>query len=284
MGYLVTHTGVKKEVRIEAFADDCTLFLHPTADNLKKFINVIKEFKTISGLSINLGKTTAVWFGMNCATKPPLAPELNLKWDSEFQLLGIWFTGDLTNMQRNFDEKITAVNKLIKKWIYRTLIVYGRICILKTLALPKLGYVIQVLPNPPQEKIQNLEKACTNFIWGSTEVKKKQNKINAMRVRCPEVSGGLGFVQIKTFWNALHLSWARRALQKDSRWLYILEKDLEEQLGTDMNIAQFLMNGPVFMSKLAGKLKNEFWRQTLSIFGPILKEYIYQKKKNWGRF
>ena len=77
---------------------------------------------------------------------PDLAPDLGLKWVKELTILGINLMADPALTINNFEEKLGEVNSIFNKWQYRNLTVYGRIKIVKTLALSKLTHVVQIIP------------------------------------------------------------------------------------------------------------------------------------------
>ena len=84
---------------------------------------------------------------------------------------------------------------------------YGRICILKSLSLSKLEYVAQIMAEHPKHKLKEIDNIFKDFIWGSTDNVKK---FTYERVCLDDTSGGLGMRHTQTFWEALHLSWAKR--------------------------------------------------------------------------
>ena len=52
---------------LELYADDCTIFLEPDEQSLRKAIGTLDEFFQLSGLRISVSKTKAVWFGSGSA-------------------------------------------------------------------------------------------------------------------------------------------------------------------------------------------------------------------------
>ena len=136
----LTHT-------LELYADDCTIFLQPSEQNLRNAMETLDSFFNLSGLRISVTKTKAVWFGKGFDNSKHLCPDLNLDWASEFTLLGIEFENNLEKMHCNFDSKIEDIEKLLNCWINRTLTVYGKITVIKTLALSKLSHLALVLPD-----------------------------------------------------------------------------------------------------------------------------------------
>ena len=115
-------------------------------------------------------------------------------WDSEFGLLGIEFDNCLEKMERNFDKKLQEIKKVFNLWYYRTLTPYGKIVIIKTLALSKLSHAALVLPSLAKNKVKDLEKCIANFLWNG-----KPDKVSRDGAKLNERLGGLGLTDIKDF-------------------------------------------------------------------------------------
>ena len=102
----------------------------------------------MSGLKVNIKKTKIGWFGVKSNSKIKLCPELKLEWIYKFRLLGITFTTDLAGIgDINYKNKIDDIKKLFKNWQYRYLTPYGKITVIKSLALSKLIHLVCVLPS-----------------------------------------------------------------------------------------------------------------------------------------
>ena len=152
-------------------------------------------FFKLSGLKISVTKTKAIWFGKGFSDSNTLCSDLQLDWDSKFRLLGIDFDNKLECMDKNFKSKMEEIEKLLNFWMYRTLTVYGKIVIVKTLALSKLSHLALVLASLDKNKIKLLENLVFNFVWG-----KKPDKVCREDAKLPEKAGGLGMVDIYSFW------------------------------------------------------------------------------------
>ena len=126
---------------LELYADDCTIFFEPKDENLRLTLEILDNFFQLSGLRISVSKTKAIWFGQGHQNNFKLCPDLVLDWDTKFTLLGIDFTNNLEGMESNFKSKLEVIRKLFNLWINRTLTVYGKIVVIKTLALPKLSHL-----------------------------------------------------------------------------------------------------------------------------------------------
>ena len=69
-------------------------------------------------------------------------------------------------MQINFDKKLEIIKKILNCWINRTLTVYGKLTVIKTMALSKLSHLALVLPELDKNKLKVIENIFFKFIWG----------------------------------------------------------------------------------------------------------------------
>ena len=127
-------TGIKingKEFRLSQYADDTKLFLDGKEQSLKETLNVFKIFYLMSGLKINVEKTSAIWIGSLSHSTRQLCKEYKLDWSQgSFRILGVTFTAEVFDI-----------------WNINTLFL--------------------ALPNPPGELVNNLEKIFYTILWNS---------------------------------------------------------------------------------------------------------------------
>ncbi|KAJ8041025.1 hypothetical protein HOLleu_15511 [Holothuria leucospilota] len=62
-------------------------------------------------------------------------------------------------------------------WSSRDLTFYGKIVILKSLALSQFVFLLSVLPNPPESFLRDLNRGLFNFIWGGKGERIKRNTL-----------------------------------------------------------------------------------------------------------
>ena len=106
-----------------------------------------------------------------------LCPELGLRWEQEFKLLGVNFNGTLRNMEINFENNLIEIKSVIQHWQYRFLSPIGRACIAKTLLLSKLSHLASVIPTVNKNKLKEIENLIYNFIWqGKEKVARQDSK------------------------------------------------------------------------------------------------------------
>ena len=70
---------------------------------------------------MNAGKTSAVWLGSKRNSVVKYMQHLEMEWNSpKCKVLGIWFTTDLDNCEKNnYSEKFAEVKCLLRIWMKR---------------------------------------------------------------------------------------------------------------------------------------------------------------------
>ena len=177
---------------LEIYADDMTIFLRPDSDNLRTVVEILDSFYNLSGLKISVGKTKAIWFGANYNSNNKLCPDINLVWVKEFILLGINFDNNLDKMENNFWDKIENIEKMLACWFHRYLTPYGKVTIIRTLALSQLSHIALVIPNPSKQMFKRIETIFFRFLWNN-----KSEKVCRDDAKLPETLGGLNIPDIE---------------------------------------------------------------------------------------
>ena len=230
---IINHKNIKgikvdnSEFLISQLADDTTLYLENDERSFKTCITVLDKFASISGLNINYTKTTAIKIGIGENVKYNTCNGREINWQTEgkFTLLGIKYNLDEDDFTKiNYEEKLEDFKKTLKNWNARNLTIYGKVCIIKSLALPKLVHLFSALPNPPEKMIKELEKECFKFIWNNGSEKiKRTNMFNSYE------DGGFKVPNIKLFCQAQKLTWIKKLLDDTifSDWKTLFLNDVE---------------------------------------------------------
>ena len=208
-----------REFKLSQYADDSEIMLQGDRESFEQCFTCIDIFGKVSGLKLNITKTSATWLGSTRNSNIKYTPHLDLQWNPEkFKILGIWFTNDLSNMVKiNYKEKFQEILILYKIWLKRQLTPFGRVAILKSLILSKLIFLWILLPNPPTNMIEEIQASIFTFIWGS-----KNDKISRTMSVQTEENGGLGIPDIKTYIKSLKLSWIKKVIASNLPWKSIL--------------------------------------------------------------
>ena len=104
---------------LDAYADDINIFIkytNPTTQ-INAILKIMTEFKKLSGLSINVSKTKYALFG-NAKDCPSITQNTLVEREKKpFRLLGIILTGDLNELQINWDKTLDSARLEAYQWI-----------------------------------------------------------------------------------------------------------------------------------------------------------------------
>lgn len=196
---------------ISQFADDSTLYLKDENQLVLAF-DIINEFGRYSGPVINVSKTIGLWLGIdkhkqqNCNIYGILWPTTPINY------LGVHIAGDqLSRDTKNWYSKLEKMEKLLNQWKRRKITIFGKISVIKALALPKITYVAQCLP-VPDDVVKRVNTLFYDFIWGKFERVKRNTMIGDLN------NGGLKMIDVESHFVALKSSWVAKILNSDADW------------------------------------------------------------------
>ena len=129
-------------------------------------MQVLHDFRKISGLKLNDKKTEVLWIGANKGSGVILYPEKDFKWvKKKVKSLVVWFSTkpeEVTGV--NFSEKQVKITNCLSCWENRRLSLMGNITVLKSLIASQLVYILS--PLPTEHYILNeINKVFFNFLW-----------------------------------------------------------------------------------------------------------------------
>ena len=112
-----------------------------------KLFHLLSQFESCSGLRINQSKSEMLWLGSLGQRNDAV---LNLKLSDEpIYALGVYFSyNEKLAIKKNFFDKLKQLQKLLNIWSSRDISIYGRINIVKSLAISKLTFICSVLDTP----------------------------------------------------------------------------------------------------------------------------------------
>ena len=262
------------EFLISQYADDTSVTLDPTEENLRNTLIILKFYARASGLCINFEKTRLIWFGSLKGNTATLCPNHPLSWDQgPFTFLGVKFTTNLDDMiNLNYKDKISEIKNLLTQWSKRNLTPMGKIVVIKSLAMAKINHLLLSLPNPPTNILNEINSMFFKFIW-----KGKRDRIKRRVLVNDYFKGGLKMLNIHCFVTALKISWIRRVIkaEENNKWFLLL------QVNTP-NILQFLKLGTNFVKELVKHIKNRFWKDVFNAW--ITLSTSSELLENWTDF
>ena len=237
-----------KEHKTSQYADDTSVFLKATEENLKRSLQTLTWFYQRSGLKINFTKTKVIRIGPIRETDRRFCKENNLDWVSSFMALGIQYdTKNIKNITlQNIESKIDSMRSIIQLWMYRNITPMGRICVAKSLILSKVTHVLQALPSPPIHYLKQLETMIIEFIW-----RKKRHEIKKETLYLNYENGGLNMVDLIKFDMALKTTWVKKLHTESNEWTaFAKEYKIDRLIWTGENYHQ-----EIFLS-----CHNPFWK------------------------
>ena len=203
-----------KQCKLALFADDSTFFLQDE-DSLKTLQLIISDFAQFSSLELNIQKSEVAWIG-SARDRGAITSEykyIDLR-NECIKILGINYTySSELQMINNFDKCQENFISSLRYWKFRNLSLYGRVTILKTLAIPKIKYICNVLI-PSETFIRNIKSEIVNFLWKSSTSKIKYSTIISNRM-----DGGLDLPDIENLLKSCRIMWVKRLLDnKNCLW------------------------------------------------------------------
>ena len=90
-----------------------------------------------------------------------MCEQLGIKWCTNFKLLGLMFDQTLDYMNSNYDLDKKKVLAVANSWRNRYVSIYGKVCVAKTLMLPKLTHIATVLPTLKKSRLMKLSRYGT---------------------------------------------------------------------------------------------------------------------------
>ena len=209
-------------------------------------------------------------YGSSCYSDERLCPDLDIKGVKNFELLGVQFDNNLNNMDLNFQTKILSIQKLLSHWSYRHLTPFGKLTVIRSLALSKLSHLAMIIPNPSKQMFKDIDKILFNFLWGN-----KSEKVRRDDCKLPEKLGGLGMPDVEQYWLSFKFSWVRRLLTSKSYWPDIFMDRFSSCYGKNITIGEMLELGPDLLGKIGKLLRNKFWGQVLLSLPRVSENFAF---------
>ena len=176
---------------------------------------MLAQFESCSGLRINQSKSELLWLGSLRYRKDTL---LNLRLSEEpIYALGVHFSYDeQLAAKKNFFDRLDPLRRILNIWSSRDISIYGRINVVKTIAISKLTFVCSVL-NTPDKFTNKVNKLIFDYVW-----KHKNPKVKKSTLVKSKEKGGFNMVDFTLFDKALKICWVKRLCSEgDEAWKLI---------------------------------------------------------------
>ena len=221
-GFPLSPTDQTKTATLSQYADDTILILREHVD-VPIALELIHNFGEVSGLKLNLPKTEGIWLGTDKNNPDTM---YGIKFNKgAVRCLGIYVGHDKQACyQKNWIDKLEKFQKLLDSWRTRDLTLFGKVLIIKTLALSQLVFSATCCSVTDETK-KKITKIIYSFIWH------KRDRIKRNTLICDLTEGGINMVDIDCFFDAIKSAWVKRITDTDEdKWSY-LPKQFMMKLG-----------------------------------------------------
>ena len=188
---------------------------------------VLNQFSNVAGPILNINKTVGMHIGKKRGKHKDI---LGIKFTkSPIKCLGIYVGGNQEECDNlNWLPKLTEIEDTLNKWKFRDLTLFGKVTVIRTLAVSKLTFV-GTNCKIPSGVIKKLNSLLYGFIWGQRDRIKRNVLINEIE------RGGINMIDIESYFQSLNGSWIDRIIKDkpyDSNWCF-LAKEYMNTFGTD---------------------------------------------------
>ncbi len=223
----------KTTIKISQYADDTVIYLSNLQD-VSRSLALVEQFSNVSGLKLNLDKTEGLCIGSLKGFIPAIS---EIKWPiTPIRYLGIFVGNDPIELnQRNWENKLESMQKLLDSWRKRDLTLFGKITIIKSLALSSLIYSSSLLI-PQTEFIKKVNKVIYHFLWNAKDRIKRKCLINDLN------NGGLKMLDFESQVKSLQAAWIPRILKQENKIWTTLPIQYFNKFGKKQNILNMTFN------------------------------------------
>ena len=206
------------KIKLQGFADDLTLLLEGTIQNINNALRIIHRFTALSGLKLNSRKTTLLNIGHDGYSQQ----ETELRQLNEVKVLGIKFNNRLQPTLDNFTAKKNKMNIVSNKWNRSFLNIPGRLIVAKSILLP-IFTNFGILPGFDHKKLGwELDKKCSLFVWSG------QHKIPVKQGYLDKNKGGVKQLCAENLWLSLRINFMKGIFYKTDSWAQMTQSELAE--------------------------------------------------------
>jgi hypothetical protein len=212
------------------FADDTLVFCGASLDQVQAIDEMLICFELVSGLKVNLAKSTLVPVGevnnvgalaevLGCEVGSLPIPYLGIPLGARFKDKASW------------NGVVEKSIRILASWKRMYLSKGGRIALIKSTLSNLPTYLLSILPIPVAVA-KHIEKIQCKFLWGGVGEEFKFHLVNWPKVCSPIREGGLGIRNLRCFNRALLGKWLWRfASEPEACWRKVVEAKYGSERG-----------------------------------------------------
>lgn len=242
-----------KEVKLShlSFADDIVIFTDGSAPSLRNTLLVFEDFGRMSGLKINVVKSTVFAAGRGKAQLELEAVSAGLSVSAlPIKYLGLPLTSKIMS-RSDYEPLLTKIRNRLLSWSSKALSYAGRLLLIKSVISSMTNFWCAAFCLP-QACIDEVDSMCSAFLWSGNPNDTSKSKVSWEEVCCPTKEGGLGIRRVKevSLVFMLKLIWRLFSCSKSlwSEWVH-----------------HYLLRGDTFWDAKETGLGSWVWRKLLRL-------------------
>ena len=205
------------------FADDTLFFMEPTLNSFLNFLKILEAFRSMSGLKVNLTKSTLL--GIN--TDEALIQDWALRsgcavgtWPIKY--LGLPLGGN-PRKKVFWEPVLTKVAKRLDGWKKAYLSRGGRLTLIQSVLSSLPIYYLSIF-KAPKTVIFSMEKMIRDFFWEGGDLGGGEHLVSWKTVCLDKSRGGLGIGNLEQRNKALLMKWLWRFPKEgQSLWFKVIK-------------------------------------------------------------
>ena len=257
-------------------------------DQIMEIIRVYNDFKQVSGLNINIAKTSVLCINTNEEIVRSLR-DIGLATPDNLKHLGIWLCKTMR------DTISTTMNNIDNKAAQRRILattpptdILHRATLLNIAYMPLYNHVFMALPIP-NEEADKIQQDIQKFMWTRTKdgvQLQKRRMVSKKRLNASHHMGGLNIPLVQDTIQGLHTNLLQKILKNglkdEGNILFLLLQDLLLRTNRPNLTEHVLRIGPTGWEKTATKLApyNSMMAQAFSAVAKLLIS-LENSKQHW---
>ena len=263
----ITGMSIKKpniQCKIAAFMDDTSIPLRKLTF-IPTVLNTIHKFEEITGSKLNISKTkgivlkrenTGTHFGIECIYSSEKV--LGIHIGNEIDLNGIW------------NDLCKKTEKKLDQWQKRDLSITGKILLIKTLAISKIIYNMN-MQCFTDAQLEQFNKIMYNFLWNG-----KQHFIAKSICEENRTVGGLSMPNTFTIKTCTRIQWVLRSLQNyrqnNNRISAVIPLNYFECLDQEFSVKLYALRVDSCADRIKKLNMPKFYQECILSFQELLRK------------
>ncbi|KAG7558973.1 Endonuclease/exonuclease/phosphatase superfamily [Arabidopsis thaliana x Arabidopsis arenosa] len=267
-----------------SFADDVLIFFDGAESSLEAVLNILDNFKGVSGLGLNKDKTALFLDGGNFQIVQDISARVGLQCGSfPVRYLGVPLTSKKLRKQ-DYQPLLDRISQRFQAWSVKMLSFAGRLQLIRTVIYSTITFwaSIFLLPN---QCLEEIEKMCSGFLWKGAPNSARGAKISWDSVCTPKESGGLGLRRLlawnkvlclKLIWlifaagGSLWVSWIRLHLIGSSSFWELDSSVAGSWIWRNICKLRHLAR-PFVFCEIGPGITCSFWKDDWTSLGPLIE-------------